>query len=663
LCKHNVSFGPFDPIIIKSTTKRHRMDTIAYYTELKIKEKDTCNRVSEFLEREVIGMLDQNLGQQGVVPENGTPENNNIMQSNASDTIGTPTPQTGAQQFNTTSQMGGQQFNTTSQMGAQQFNTTSQMGGQQFSTTSQMGGQQFSTTSQMGGQQYGTSSQMGTSQFGTATQADTQQFGTGLQSGTQQFGSDVQAGTQQFGTSAQQTQTDNHDESNRYFDRVDEQIAGGYFGNGQIPPVSGGKEQKAPKKKKERKPMGFFGKALCASLLAVIFGSVAGGTFYGVCSLTGVWDKNDQQISVPTTMPNAGLIQEKKSQDSGTAKQLQTENIVVTSSDISDVVEQVVPAMVTIVNTCEVTQYDFFRGRSIQEEEEGSGTGIIIGENDTELLIATNHHVVEATKKLEITFNDGTTVEGAVKGDDAEMDLAVVAVPLEDIPEATRDSLVSAKMGDSDHLKLGQPVIVIGNALGIGISVTDGIISGLNREMTSENGQTGTYIQTNAEVNHGNSGGALLNIKGEVIGIVSSKIDGYSVEGMGYAIPISAANPIISDLMEHQNRDEEIADAERGYLGIQLLTMTDNAKLYYGIPDGAYVYEVNKNSAAEKAGIQRYDIITKIDHETISSNDELKECLRHYKAGETVEVKVKRIKDGEYQPIVLSVTLEKANEK
>ena len=450
MCKHNVSFGPFDPINIKSTTKRHRMDTIAYYTELKIKEKDTCNRVSEFLEREVIGMLDQNLGQQGVVPENGTPENNNIMQSNASDTIGTPTPQTGAQQFNTTSQMGGQQFNTTSQMGAQQF---------------------------------GTSSQMGTSQFGTATQAGTQQFGTG----TQQFGSDVQAGTQQFGTSAQQTQTDNHDESNRYFDRVDEQSAGGHFGNGTIPPMSGGKDQKAPKKKKERKPMGFFGKALCASLLAVIFGSVAGGTFYGVCSLTGVWDKNEQQISVPTTMPNAGLIQEKKSQDSGTAKQLQTENIVVTSSDISDVVEQVVPAMVTIVNTCEVTQYDFFLRQSIREEE-GSGTGIIIGENDTELLIATNHHVVEATKKLEITFNDGTTVEGAVKGDDAEMDLAVVAVPLEDIPEATRDSLVSAKMGDSDHLKLGQPVIVIGNALGIGISVTDGIISGLNREMTSENG-------------------------------------------------------------------------------------------------------------------------------------------------------------------------------
>ncbi|MBO7338767.1 MAG: trypsin-like peptidase domain-containing protein [Lachnospiraceae bacterium] len=432
------------------------------------------------------------------------------------------------------------------------------------------------------------------------------------------------------------------------------------------------KKQKAPKEPKQKKRMGFFGKAVAAVFLAAIFGGVAGGTFYGVCRYTGVFDQKPVVIDASesktstTSGGNPSGLSEVKPEDLGLpsdltiwygdgteARLVNSGSVQVISSDISEMVEQVIPAMVTIVNTGRET-YDFWYGAYTPQS---SGTGVIIGENETELLIVTNNHVAKDAVKLEITFVDDSTATAVVKGKDADMDLAVLAVPLESLSEETRNAIVVAQLGDSDSLKLGQPAVVIGNALGIGISVTDGIISGLNREMTTEDGKTGTFIQTDAAVNHGNSGGALLNIKGEVIGIVSNKIDGESVEAMGYAIPISAASPIIEDLMNRVTRKDVVAAEEQGYLGVQLQTITDEARSYYGMPEGAYVYNVFEGSGAYEAGIRKGDVITKLEGTTIYSNSTAREILQYYRQGEEVTVKYSRMENGEYVSHEVTVVL------
>ena len=432
------------------------------------------------------------------------------------------------------------------------------------------------------------------------------------------------------------------------------------------------KKQKAPKEPKQKKRMGFFGKAVAAVFLAAIFGGVAGGTFYGVCRYTGVFDQKPVVIDASesktstTSGGNPSGLSEVKPEDLGLpsdltiwygdgteARLVNSGSVQVISSDISEMVEQVIPAMVTIVNTGKET-YDFWYGPYTPQS---SSTGVIIGENETELLIVTNNHVAKDAVKLEITFVDDSTATAVVKGKDADMDLAVLAVPLESLSEETRNAIVVAQLGDSDSLKLGQPAVVIGNALGIGISVTDGIISGLNREMTTEDGKTGTFIQTDAAVNHGNSGGALLNIKGEVIGIVSNKIDGESVEAMGYAIPISAASPIIEDLMNRVTRKDVVAAEEQGYLGVQLQTITDEARSYYGMPEGAYVYNVFEGSGAYEAGIRKGDVITKLEGTTIYSNTSAREILQYYRQGEEVTVKYSRMENGEYVSHEVTVVL------
>ena len=420
------------------------------------------------------------------------------------------------------------------------------------------------------------------------------------------------------------------------------------------------KQRKAKKQRSPKKGGGFLKKALAAAVLAVIFGAVAGGTFYGICSVTGVWEKSALSIApvalgpVSDDQTKINIPQlELPENFEGEVKLVNSDNIQVISTDISDMVEEVIPAMVTILNTGK-DEYDFW-GRSYTSQS--SGTGVIIGENETELLIVTNHHVAKDAKQLDITFIDDTTVQAKVKGMDDDMDLAVLAVSLEDIPQETKDKIVIAQLGDSDSLKLGQPAVVIGNALGIGISVTDGIISGLNREMTTEDGKTGTFIQTDAAVNHGNSGGALLNIKGEVIGIVSNKIDGESVEGMGYAIPISAASPIIAELMNRQTRTELVSDQEQGYLGVRLQSVTSEAREYYGLPEGGYVYYIAEGSGAAKAGIQKGDIITKIEKVRVSSNAEAREILQYYRQGEEVSVTYCRLENGEYVTHEVSVVL------
>lgn len=448
-----------------------------------------------------------------------------------------------------------------------------------------------------------------------------------------------------------------------YFDRVSESSA--FATEDRWADVYAQEKNKGKKAKKVREKKqggGFFRKAAAAAALAIIFGGVAGGTFYGICSATGVLDKNaaaSEPVSIefrPTIEQDKPVVKPKditQTIEGGSIPIVNPENIQVVTTDMSDMVAEVIPAMVTILNTGEAER-DWW-GRSYTPQ--AGGTGVIIGENETELLIVTNHHVAKDSKKLEITFIDNTTLEARVKGMDPTMDLAVLSVNLKDVSEETKSKIVIAKLGDSDNLKLGQPAVVIGNALGYGISVTDGVISALNREMTTEDGIKGTFIQTDAAVNHGNSGGALVNIKGELIGIVSNKMQGESVEGMGYAIPISAASPIIKELMEYQQRTELVAEAEQGYLGVKLQNVSDEASEYYGLPEGGYVYYVIEGSGAEKAGIKKGDVITRIEKMRVTSNADARAILQYYKQGEEVTVCYSRLEDGEYVSHEVKVTL------
>ena len=448
-----------------------------------------------------------------------------------------------------------------------------------------------------------------------------------------------------------------------YFDRVSESSA--FTTEDRWADVYAQEKNKGKKAKKVREKKqggGFFRKAAAAAALAIIFGGVAGGTFYGICAATGVLDKNaaaSEPVSIefqPTIEQDKPVVKPKditQTIEGGSIPIVNPENIQVVTTDMSDMVAEVIPAMVTILNTGEAER-DWW-GRSYTPQ--AGGTGVIIGENETELLIVTNHHVAKDSKKLEITFIDNTTLEARVKGMDPTMDLAVLSVNLKDVSEETKSKIVIAKLGDSDNLKLGQPAVVIGNALGYGISVTDGVISALNREMTTEDGIKGTFIQTDAAVNHGNSGGALVNIKGELIGIVSNKMQGESVEGMGYAIPISAASPIIKELMEYQQRTELVAEAEQGYLGVKLQNVSDEASEYYGLPEGGYVYYVIEGSGAEKAGIKKGDVITRIEKMRVTSNADARAILQYYKQGEEVTVCYSRLEDGEYVSHEVKVTL------
>ncbi len=310
--------------------------------------------------------------------------------------------------------------------------------------------------------------------------------------------------------------------------------------------------------------------------------------------------------------------------------------------------------MVSIVNNFTETANVF--GQQYTQEEAASGSGIIVGKTDDELLIVSNNHVVESADTLTVTFIDGSEAQAQVKGLDSDMDLAVIAVSLNDLSDDTKNAITVATLGSSDDLKLGEPVIAIGNALGYGQSVTNGIVSALNREITLENGSTGTFIQTNAAINPGNSGGALLNMNGEVIGINSNKIGGTTVEGMGYAIPITSASPIIADLMERQTRTK-VAEDEVGYIGISLQEVTSQISQMYNMPEGIYVVSVEEGSAAANAGIMKGDIITKFDGSSISSYSDLQKTLQYYAAGDSVTVTVQRPQNGEYVSIELNLTL------
>lgn len=414
------------------------------------------------------------------------------------------------------------------------------------------------------------------------------------------------------------------------------------------------------RKKKKGGAGRFFRKFFACAGMGLCFGLCAVAGFYAVGQSTGMF--NQKNASVASTDESQSIDDLKawvndqlsKNVASGDSGVLTASTTGITTSDATDVVEKVMPAMVSIVNN--YTQTATYFGQPIEQDGTASGSGIIVGENDTELLIATNYHVIEDAKELLVHFIDDADVKAVVKGSDPDMDLAVIAVKLADMEQSTLDSVKIAKLGDSDSLKLGQSVIAIGNALGYGLSVTGGYVSALNREVELEDGSKGTFIQTDAAINPGNSGGALINMNGEVIGINSNKIGGTVVEGIGYAIPISAAEPILSDLMTYETR-EKVDDSQVGYLGIIPQSVTSDAAELYGMPEGVYVSQVEDGTPAAEAGLLRGDIIQKLDNKKVSTADELREQLKYYSAGETIEVLVMRSIDGEYVERTVTVTL------
>jgi serine protease Do len=408
---------------------------------------------------------------------------------------------------------------------------------------------------------------------------------------------------------------------------------------------------------KQKKKRPFIRKAMITISLGILFGVFGGAGFFSVWqvgeALTG---NNEQPATQNVSQPAAVDTSANAGSDTSAVKLADAQSIQVVTGDLTEVTKEVMPSMVALDVTATVTQTDFF-GQTRKYESEGGGSGFIVGENDTELLIATNNHVVADTSKIEVVFIDETKAEAQVKGTNAGMDIAVIAVPLDALSQSTKDSIKIAKLGDSDALQLGEPVIAIGNALGYGQSVTNGIVSALNREISLEDGSTGTFIQTNAAINPGNSGGALLNIKGEVIGINSNKLGGTVIEGMGFAIPISAAKPIISDLSTKEIKNKV---AESGYLGISNpQAITSEITAIYSIPKGLYMTRVEEGSPAAQGGLLTGDIITAFEGETIATYEDLVGALSYYGPGDEVTITVMRQQNGSYSSVELNITLGK----
>ena len=421
---------------------------------------------------------------------------------------------------------------------------------------------------------------------------------------------------------------------------------------------------------------------------AVVFGLVASAVFQGT---NYVGSKLNPQGKKSVQVQSTQTISQNKSSDSEESVSGSTEG----TSSVSQVAKNAMPSIVSIVGVSvqEIPQIYQYFGYGQQQETQSSGSGIIVGQNDTELLIATNNHVVSGTNSLTVCFTnqDGSAVtangdvektsaegesgstnqdgqdsslddvqSGAVsaqiKGTDADNDLAVISVKLEDIPEDVLSEIKVATIGDSDSLQMGEQVVAIGNALGYGQSVTSGYVSALNRQVSSDD-TDGTFIQTDAAINPGNSGGALLNMKGELIGINSAKIASDEVEGMGFAIPISKAEPILDEMMNQETRYKVEDEDKAAYIGITCENVTSDVNQMYGIPQGVYVDTVVEGGPAEKAGIKKGDDITKIDGTAIDAYKDLVDRLEYYEAGETVELEVYRAQDGEYNDQKISVTL------
>lgn len=444
-----------------------------------------------------------------------------------------------------------------------------------------------------------------------------------------------------------------------------------YQFSSQIPPEPVKKEKKKKDKKNTQSGMGK--KLGIAAATAAVFGLVAGSVFLGV-TYTGNQllpkKQNTQVENTKTTSQNTTPVSKNTAY----------------GNSVSEVAANAMPSMISITGISIQEIPNYFGFGTQQYEGQSNGSGIIVGQNDTELLIATNNHVVKDTNAITVCFTnqDGTVagsnmltdtsaeggtpdspeadaalenaVEAKIKGTDSDNDLAVVAVKLEDIPEDVLSEIKVATIGDSDSLTMGEQVVAIGNALGYGQSVTSGYVSALNKQVSSENADS-TFIQTDAAINPGNSGGALLNMKGELVGINSAKIAADEVEGMGFAIPISKAQPILDELMSKKTRDLVEDENKAAYMGVRLKNVTSDASEYYNMPLGVYVDSVEEDGPAAKAGIQAGDIILKIDGTTVESADNLQSQLAYYEAGEKIDFVIARADGGEYKEQTVTVEL------
>lgn len=397
-------------------------------------------------------------------------------------------------------------------------------------------------------------------------------------------------------------------------------------------------------------------KILITVACAVLFGIVAGVCFEAVHYISG----NVLGITASNTK-KIGTTTDQGSGKTTTSKSTSVPAVAGTVTDVSGIVEQTMPAIVAITSTSEGANYYDLFGQYYQQDQVGCGSGFIVGQNDKELLIATNNHVIDGAKTISVQFIDDEVYEATVKGTAASNDLAVIAVKLKDIKSATMDQIKIADLGSSDSLKVGEMAIAIGNSLGYGQSVTVGYISAKDREITEEPDRNSGVvnkikaIQTDAAINPGNSGGALLNMQGQVIGINSAKIADSSVEGVGYAIPISVATPIIDELMNK----EELSDSEKGYLGVSVKTVTDEVSAY-NIPNGVYIAEVSKGGAADKAGLKVGDIITCINNMEVTTKESLVEKVGGYRKGTEIEITFQRSNNGNYEEQKVKVKLQGA---
>lgn len=428
-----------------------------------------------------------------------------------------------------------------------------------------------------------------------------------------------------------------------------QQAGSGYqdYMNRQTPPVYGEVNRQRKQKNVKKKPT----KALAIAGFAVLFGVVSGAAFLTVNYV------GNKTLGIDTSKRGARV----SSNSVGNVDLTKTSSVI--TSDVSSMVEEVMPSIVSITNMS-VQQVQHFFGGISEQTSESAGSGIIISQTEEELLIITNYHVIADSDTLTVTFADGQSVQANVKGTDATYDLAVIAVQLDEIEEETMDTIAIATLGDSSNLKVGEPAIAIGNALGYGQSVTTGVISALDRETMTTDEMTGQavesgakMIQTDAAINPGNSGGALLNAAGEVIGINSAKLSGEAVEGMGYAIPISDVEDIIDRLMNQETRTR-VAEDERGYLGITGFDVTAESAERFHMPKGVYVDEVAENSGAKLAGITRGNIITGFNDTPITEMAALQEELTYYSVGETVDITIQIPENnGEYTERTVEVIL------
>lgn len=423
-------------------------------------------------------------------------------------------------------------------------------------------------------------------------------------------------------------------------------------------PQEPGKKKKKQKTSREKKTHGFgVTMAKCAAL-ALVFGLVSGTVFYGT-GLAFEHGKKTNSAPLETTTGGSGKTDGTTSNNGNlSATGVST---ATTINDVADIVDNVMPSIVSITNMGQEEWGSFFGRRYIQDTE-SAGSGIIIGQTEDEIYIATNNHVVANAQQLSVNFVDDQVVTAEIKGTDSSTDLAVLSVPVKDIPVETMEKIKVATLGSSKDIRVGESVVAIGNALGYGQSVTTGVISAIDREVTVQDENTGAaitndLIQTNAAINPGNSGGALLNMKGEVIGINSVKYADTQVEGMGFSIPISVAEPIVNDLITREVVDESTS----AYLGVSGQDVTRELSENFGMPEGLYITSVQENSAAEQAGIKKGDVLTEFDGRKVQSMDNLGEIIQYYAAGTEVELTIQTNQNGEWQEQKVSVTLGKKN--